>query len=57
LKFQKADYAVFGINSKNPIVGDKKSNVRLMLDKLRYAYPKRAEQAKKQRELDNYKFA
>lgn len=47
LKFQKDDYAVFGINSQNPIVGDKKSNVRLMLDKLRFAYPKRAEQAKK----------
>jgi endonuclease/exonuclease/phosphatase family metal-dependent hydrolase len=47
LKFQKDDYAVFGMNSQNPIVGDKKSNVRLMLDKLRYAYPKRAEQAKK----------
>lgn len=43
IKFKKDDYAVFGDTTQNSEF--KKSNVRLMLDKLRIAYPKRAEQA------------
>ena len=43
IKFKKDDYAVFGEVSDNTEF--KKSNVRLMLDKLRIAFPKRADQA------------
>ena len=43
IKFKKDDYAVFGEVSDNAEF--KKSNVRLMLDKLRIAFPKRADQA------------
>lgn len=43
IKFKKDDYAVFGDKSENTEF--KKSNIRLMLDKLRIAFPKRAEQA------------
>ncbi len=43
IKFKKDDYAVFGEVREHAEF--KKSNVRLMLDKLRIAFPKRAEQA------------
>ncbi len=43
IKFKKDDYAVFGDKSKNPEIN--KSKIRLMLDKLRIAFPKRADQA------------
>lgn len=43
IKFKKDDYAVFGDKRDNAEF--KKSNIRLMLDKLRIAFPKRAEQA------------
>lgn len=45
IKFQKDDYAIFGENQQQ--VGVNQSSVRLMLDKLRIAFPKRADQARK----------
>lgn len=45
IKFQKDDYALFG--NQNMTAGEQKSTFRLLLDKLRIAYPKRADQAKK----------
>lgn len=45
IKFQKDDYAFFG--DGKAIAGEKKSTARLLMDKLRIAYPKRAEQARK----------
>lgn len=45
IKFQKDDYAIFGENQQQ--VGVTKSTIRLMLDKLRLAFPKRANQARK----------
>lgn len=45
IKFQKDDYALFG--DSKAIANEKKSTVKLMLDKLRIAYPKRADQARK----------
>jgi len=45
IKFKMNDYAVFGDKNKNPEF--EKSNVRLIIDKLRLAFPKRASQAQK----------
>jgi endonuclease/exonuclease/phosphatase family metal-dependent hydrolase len=45
IKFQRDDYAIFGENQRQ--VGLSNSSVRLMLDKLRIAFPKRADQARK----------
>jgi endonuclease/exonuclease/phosphatase family metal-dependent hydrolase len=45
IKFKKDDYKVFSKNA-NKIV-DKKSTVELLVEKLKIAYPKRAEQARK----------
>lgn len=45
IKFQKDDYSLFG--DEQQTASEAKSKMRLLLDKLRYAYPKRAEQAKK----------
>lgn len=45
IKFQKDDYAIFGDNQEK--TGVTKSTVKLMLDKLRIAFPKRADQARK----------
>ena len=43
IKFKQDDYAVFGeINDRADF---KKSNIRMMIDKLRIAFPKRADQA------------
>lgn len=44
IKFKQDDYAIFG--EKNDHADFKKSNIRMLLDKLRIAFPKRAEQAK-----------
>jgi endonuclease/exonuclease/phosphatase family metal-dependent hydrolase len=43
IKFKQDDYAVFG--EKNKHADFKKSNIRMMLDKLQIAFPKRAAQA------------
>ena len=43
IKFQQDDYAVFGERSNQPT--SKKSRIKMMLDKLRIAFPKRADQA------------
>jgi endonuclease/exonuclease/phosphatase family metal-dependent hydrolase len=45
IKFKKDDYKVFSKNA-NKIV-DKKSTIELLIEKLKIAYPKRAEQARK----------
>lgn len=45
IKFQKDDYALFG-DGVQP-AGEQSSAFKIMLDKLRIAYPKRADQAKK----------
>lgn len=45
IKFQKDDYALFGDEEQK--AGEQKSTIKLMLDKLRIAFPKRADQAKK----------
>jgi endonuclease/exonuclease/phosphatase family metal-dependent hydrolase len=45
IKFKKDDYKVFS-KSANKIV-DKKSTIELLIEKLKIAYPKRAEQARK----------
>lgn len=45
IKLQQEDYELFG--EKNKQAGSKKSTVRLLIDKLRIAYPARAEQAER----------
>ena len=45
IKLQQEDYELFG--EKNKQAGGKKSTVRLLIDKLRIAYPARAEQAER----------
>lgn len=45
IKLQQQDYELFG--EKNKQAGGKKSTVRLLIDKLRIAYPERAEQAER----------
>lgn len=45
IKFQKDDYALFGDGAQP--AGEQASAVRIMLDKLRIAYPKRADQARR----------
>jgi endonuclease/exonuclease/phosphatase family metal-dependent hydrolase len=45
IKFQKDDYALFGDGKEQ--AGEMKSTARLMIDKLRIAFPKRADQAKR----------
>lgn len=45
IKFQKDDYALFGDGEVK--AGEQQSAMKLMLDKLRIAYPKRADQAKR----------
>lgn len=44
IKFQKDDYALFGEGVQQPV--EPKSAIRIMLDKLRIAFPKRANQAR-----------
>ncbi len=43
IKFKQDDYAVFGERSNQPTT--KNSRIKMMLDKLRIAFPKRADQA------------
>jgi endonuclease/exonuclease/phosphatase family metal-dependent hydrolase len=43
IKFKKDDYALFGQQNQEPKI--EKSVIRLLIDKLRIAYPKRADQA------------
>jgi endonuclease/exonuclease/phosphatase family metal-dependent hydrolase len=43
IKLQQEDYELFGQEEKQ--AGNKKSTIRLLLDKLRIAYPARADQA------------
>ena len=45
IKFQKDDYQVFSKNLRK--IEDKKSTIELLIEKLKIAYPKRAEQARK----------
>ena len=45
IKFKKDDYKVFSKNTHKIV--DKKSTVELLVEKLKIAYPKRAEQARK----------
>jgi endonuclease/exonuclease/phosphatase family metal-dependent hydrolase len=45
IKFKKDDYKVFSKNAHKIV--DKKSTVELLVEKLKIAYPKRAEQARK----------
>ncbi len=45
IKLQQEDYELFG--EKNKQAGSKKSTIRLLIDKLRIAYPARAEQAER----------
>lgn len=45
IKLQQEDYELFG--EKNKQAGGKKSTLRLLIDKLRIAYPARAEQAER----------
>jgi endonuclease/exonuclease/phosphatase family metal-dependent hydrolase len=45
IKFKKDDYQVFSKNAKH--ITNKKSTVELLIEKLKIAYPKRAEQARK----------
>ncbi|AEA45504.1 endonuclease/exonuclease/phosphatase family protein [Fluviicola taffensis] len=45
IKLQQEDYELFG--EKNKQAGGKKSTARLLIDKLRIAYPERAEQAER----------
>ena len=45
IKLQKTDYAVFGEENKQ--AGEEKSTFSLLMEKLRIAYPKRADQARK----------
>ncbi|WP_430402102.1 endonuclease/exonuclease/phosphatase family protein [Fluviicola sp.] len=45
IKLQQEDYELFG--EKNKQAGGKKSTLRLLIDKLRIAYPERAEQAER----------
>lgn len=45
IKLQQQDYELFG--EKNAQAGSKSSTVRLLIDKLRIAYPARAEQAER----------
>ncbi len=45
IKFKKVDYNVFSKNAHKII--DKKSSIELLVEKLKIAYPKRAEQARK----------
>jgi endonuclease/exonuclease/phosphatase family metal-dependent hydrolase len=45
IKFKKDDYKVFSKNAHK--ITDKKSTVELLIEKLKIAYPKRAEQARK----------
>lgn len=44
IKLQQDDYAILGTNERQ--AGGEKSTFRLLLDKLRIAYPRRAEQAR-----------
>ncbi len=45
IKFKKDDYKVFSKNAHK--IEDKKSTLQLLIEKLKIAYPKRAEQARK----------
>lgn len=45
IKFKKDDYKVFSKNAHQ--ITDKKSTLELLVEKLKIAYPKRAEQARK----------
>lgn len=45
IKLQQEDYEIFGEDNKQ--AGGKKSTLRLLVDKLRIAYPARAEQARR----------
>jgi endonuclease/exonuclease/phosphatase family metal-dependent hydrolase len=47
IKLQQDDYKVFGDKEENNMNGKKPSNVKLMIKKLKEAYPIRANQAKK----------